>query len=53
MQKVDPKPSQQNLAKSSIGEVWEGSSPAQMALLCVTLQALVQGVGPGRRAHYI
>ena len=53
MQTVDPgklpKPCQQNLAKSSIGGVWEGSGPAQMALLCVTLQALALCVDPGRR----
>jgi len=37
------------LVKPSIGEVWEGSSSAQMALLCVSLQALVRCVDPGRR----
>lgn len=37
------------LVKPSIGEAWEGSSSAQMALLCVSLQALVRCVDAGRR----
>lgn len=37
------------LVKPSIEEVWEGSSSAQMALLCVSLQALVSCVDAGRR----